>query len=103
MAIDVPEHLSKDSAAWFKRTAAEFLLGDADLLVLQAAAESWDRCQEARQILERDGLTFVDNRKAIRPHPCVAIEAQHRTLFARLVRDLNLPTPTDLVEMKLNG
>ena len=69
----VPEHLSPESKAWFARIVAEFTMGDADLLVLQAAAEAWDRTQQARQILAADGLTFVDNRKAIRPHPAVQI------------------------------
>ena len=98
--MKIPEHLSEQSREWFKRIVAEFELGDADLLVLQAAAEAWDRTQQARAILATEGITFIDNRKAIRPHPAVQIESTNRTLFARLVRDLNLPTPADLVEAK---
>jgi hypothetical protein len=101
--MEIPEHLSPESKAWFAKIAADYVLGEHDLLILQSAAECWDRVQESRRILLVEGLTFVDNRKAIRPHPATAIESTNRTLFVRHIRDLHLPDPSDLVEARLNG
>lgn len=92
--METPDHLSPESKIWFARIAADFVLGHHDLLVLQSAAEAWDRVQECRRILAVEGLTFVDNRKAIRPHPLVQVEITNRTSFARHIRDLALPIPT---------
>ena len=67
------------------------------LRLLQLAGESWDRAQEARVILARDGVVVTDDRKNVRSHPAVAIERDSRIAFARLVRELDLDTepPSD--------
>jgi hypothetical protein len=56
---------------------------------LQAAAEAWDRLQEARARLAKDG-TYVEGRYGLRAHPAVAVEKDSKTLFARLLRELDL-------------
>jgi phage terminase small subunit len=60
------------------------------LKILQAACEAWDRAQLARIAVASQGLTFTDAGGTIRAHPAVAVERDSRTLFARLVRELNL-------------
>ena len=60
--------------------------------LLHLACEAWDRCQQARAILDADGVVFKDDRGNIRAHPAVAIEKDARTGFARLVRELDLDT-----------
>jgi phage terminase small subunit len=58
---------------------------------LQAAAEAWDRLQQARQALaDHGGLTTVTPHGGIVAHPAVAIERDARIGFARLVRELDL-------------
>jgi phage terminase small subunit len=54
------------------------------------AAESWDRCTEAREILKREGLTFDDRFGQPKARPEVAIERDSRIAFARLLRELSL-------------
>ena len=97
--MKAPSHLTESSQKWFVRMAADYVLGPHDLLVLQLAAESWDRCQQAREILAKEGVTFTDRHGHIRPHPATQLERDSRTSFARLIRDLNLPTPADVPEV----
>jgi P27 family predicted phage terminase small subunit len=86
-----PDHLSADAKAWWSSAVAEYDFEPHHLRLLQAACESWDRMQQARQALaDHGGLTFTDERGVIRSHPCVAHERDARISFARLVRELDL-------------
>jgi hypothetical protein len=58
--------------------------------LLTLAAESWDRCQQAREVLDRDGLTYADRFGAPRARPEVAVERDNKVSFARLLRELDL-------------
>lgn len=58
--------------------------------VLQAAAEAWDRLQEARERLRADGSYVSDRYGALKAHPALAVERDSRIAFARLVRELDL-------------
>lgn len=94
------EHLSREAKTWFSAIVRDFELAEHELLILSAAAEAWDRMNGARRLVAKDGMTFVDNRKAIRPHPAVQIEATARTQFLRAMRELNLPDATDEMRAK---
>jgi phage terminase small subunit len=59
------------------------------LCLLQAACEAWDRAQAAREQVANTGLTFIDPSGSNRANPAVAIEPGARTLFARILRELN--------------
>jgi P27 family predicted phage terminase small subunit len=88
-----PEHLSADSAAWWRDVLRDYGLEPHHLRLLQSACEAWDRMQQARQALADHGaLTFTDERGTIRAHPAVAMERDARVAFARLVRELDLDT-----------
>jgi phage terminase small subunit len=58
-------------------------------MLLQLAGEAWDRCEQARHELAKDGLT-VPTRNGLKAHPCIAIERDSRLAFARLIRELDL-------------
>jgi P27 family predicted phage terminase small subunit len=85
-----PAHLSDDAAAWWREVVRDFALEPHHLKLLQAACESWDRAQLARRAVAEAGLTFTDSSGNLKANPAVAIERDARTLFARLVRELNL-------------
>ncbi len=86
-----PAHLSDEAAGWWRSVTADFELESHHLRLLQSACEAWDRGQTARQALVDHGaLTFDDPNGNIRAHPCVAMERDARTAFARLVRELDL-------------
>lgn len=85
-----PAHLSAQSRRWFAQVAADYQLESHHLRLLQSAAECWDRAQEARKLVTKDGLCHRDRHGNLRPHPGVQIERDNRTLFARLLRELSL-------------
>jgi hypothetical protein len=87
-----PGHLSDAIKAWWRQVVTEYDLEAHELLVLQAAAEAWDRCEEARLAIAEHGLTY-EGPHGPRPRPEVAIERDARIAFARLVRELNLELP----------
>ena len=87
-----PSHLSDPTRVWWREVVETYALESHHLRLLQAACECWDRLQEARQILAREGLVIGGREGGVRPHPAVAIERDSRLAFARLIRELDLDT-----------
>ena len=57
---------------------------------LGVACESWDRTQQAREILDVEGLTYDDRFGCPRSRPEVASERDSRIAFSRILRELKL-------------
>ena len=57
---------------------------------LQCAAEAWDRKEQARLALAKEGLSYVDPKGMVRARPEVAIERDSRIAYLRAMRELNL-------------
>jgi len=85
-----PVHLRPETAAWWVLVVEEFGLEQHHLKLLRLACEAWDRGQSAREVLEKDGLTFTDRWSQPKARPEVAIERDARIGFARLLRELGL-------------
>ncbi len=68
-----PAHLRPATREWFRSVVADFELQPHHVRLLTLAAEAWDRGQQAREILEAEGIT-VPCRDGAKAHPCVAIE-----------------------------
>jgi len=68
----------------------DFELEPHHVRLLTLAAESWDRCTQAREALAEHGLTYTDRFDQPRARPEVAVERDSRIAFARLVRELAL-------------
>ncbi|MDZ4779594.1 MAG: P27 family phage terminase small subunit [Planctomycetia bacterium] len=102
---DPPAHLSPEAAAWWRKVLGDFVFEAHHLKLLQAACEAWDRCQQAREQIATEGLTFNDKHGQPRAHPCVGIERDARIAFARLVRELVLDCepPTEARPPRLAG
>ena len=58
--------------------------------LLQLAAEAWDRCQEARALIAREGLTTRTRDGGMKLHPAVRVEQAAQIAYARLLRELDL-------------
>jgi P27 family predicted phage terminase small subunit len=92
-----PAHLTPETAAWWNAVLMEYALEPHHLRLLRLACEAWDRTQQAREILDRDGLTTETESGGLKAHPCIGIERDARLAFARLLRELDLDaeTPAD--------
>ena len=92
-----PEHLSDEAAAWWRDVCGAYELEPHHLKLLQLACEAYDRCQQARAAIDREGLT-VPSGNGVRGHPAIAVERDSRTAFARILRelDLDVETPRDV-------
>ena len=85
-----PKHLSRESRAWWRQVVSDYDLELHHLKLLQSACESLDRVQQARTLIERDGVVIEDRFGQQKPHPACDIERHNRALFARMLRELAL-------------
>jgi hypothetical protein len=92
--IKPPPHLRPATRDWFASVIADYELEEHHLRLLTLAGEVWDRGQQAREVLDREGLTYLDRFSAPRARPEIAIERDSRIAFARLVRELALDVET---------
>ena len=85
-----PAHLRPATRRWFDDVMSEYQLESHHVRLLTLAAEAWDRCAAAREVLDRDGISYIDRFQAPRARPEVAVERDSRIAFARLLRELAL-------------
>jgi phage terminase small subunit len=82
--------LQPETRSWWEATARRWTLEPHHVRLLTLAAEAWDRGQQAREAILRDGLTTTTKDGGVRAHPAVRVEGDCRLAFARLVRELDL-------------
>jgi P27 family predicted phage terminase small subunit len=85
-----PTHLSPATRNFWRGIVREFDLEAHQLKTLEAACQAWDRYQQARAILSKEGLTFVDRLGNVRARPEGKIETDSRVGFLRAMRELGL-------------
>ena len=88
--MKAPPHLRPPTRKWFDQVLDGYELEPHHVRLLQLAAESWDRAEQARQALAELGLTFTDRFGCPRSRPEIAVERDSRIAFARLIRELDL-------------
>jgi len=85
-----PAHLRADTAKWWCAVHTDFALEAHHGKLLTLACEAFDRCQQARELIDRDGPVTGTADGGLKAHPAVAIERDARLAFARLLRELDL-------------
>lgn len=93
MTKEAIETLKPPTRTWVRRVLKRWKLEDHHERILLLAGQAWDRCQEARERLDDEGLT-VGTANSVKTHPCVAIERDSRLQVARLIRELQLDGET---------
>jgi P27 family predicted phage terminase small subunit len=84
-----PRHLRPDTKRWWMSVVSDWELEEHHVRLLTLAAETWDRLQEAREVISKEGLT-TSTRDGVKLHPAVRVENECRIAFARLLRELDL-------------
>jgi phage terminase small subunit len=85
-----PGHLRTATGKWWRGVLDDYELEPHHIRLLTLAAEAWDRTAQAREVLDREGITYTDRFGAPRSRPEVAVERDGRLAFARLLRELDL-------------
>jgi len=79
--------LRPETKKWIDSLRDTYVLESHTERVLLAAAVSWDRAAEARELLKKQGLIFQDRWGQPRPNPAAEIESKALSAFARLCRE----------------
>jgi P27 family predicted phage terminase small subunit len=85
-----PPHLKAATRRWWGEVTSSYELEPHHLKLLQVAAEAWDRLQEAREVLRKDGIVVADRYGSPKNHPALSTERDSRIGFVRAVRELDL-------------
>ena len=95
-----PKGLRKAAGGWWLRLTREYDIADpAGELLLEAALRAFDRAEQARAELDRDGCTTRDSRDRPKAHPAASVERDSRSGMLAALRALNL----DLEPLKAVG
>ncbi|MDA9424019.1 P27 family phage terminase small subunit [Bradyrhizobium sp. CCBAU 53380] len=86
--VQPPAHLAQETREWWLAIAPT--LEQYQLRTLTAAAESWDRKEQARQALAEHGLSYVDGKGMVHSRPEASIERDSRAAFLRCLHELKL-------------
>jgi len=92
-----PGYLKAPGKRLWRDVTAQFALEPFHLHILAGACQAADRMEEARSILDADGLVVLDAKGTARPHPCVSVERDSRTAMLRALRELALDAAADEV------
>jgi hypothetical protein len=90
MTQRAPKHLRPGTRRWWQHVDTSFELEAHHRHLLTLSAEALDSCAKAREILDREEMTYTDRFGQPRARPEVAIERDSRLAFARLLRELAL-------------
>jgi phage terminase small subunit len=86
-----PRGLSPAARRWWGVLVAEYHIDDAPgALLLETALVAWDRMQEARRTLAKEGTVLRDRFGQAKPHPACAVERDSRMGFLSALKALNL-------------
>jgi len=85
-----PAHLSRQSKRWWRSVLDAYDLQPHHVAILTAAAEAWDRKDQARTIIAEEGVVIREGGGTPIAHPAVHVEDVAAMRFAHLVREIGL-------------
>jgi P27 family predicted phage terminase small subunit len=91
VSVDAPpSSLSAAAQAFWRSITSSYELQEHHVAILNEALFSWDRCQEARSLIDAEGITLKDRFGQARLNPAVPVEKDQRTLYLRAMRELDI-------------
>lgn len=89
--MKAPNHLSMEAKKIWGEITAEYDVDDAaGRRILMAALEARDRADQARQVIDHDGLTIIGRDGQIKAHPLLTVERDARAAFLAGLKALQL-------------
>src|SRR3954453_1627101 len=85
-----PKHLRPATQRWFNDVCAQWPLEEHHRMMLQAAAEAWDRAVQAREAIEKHGPVYTDRFGQPQARPELRIERDAQIGFRQMLRALDL-------------
>jgi len=85
-----PNWLKPETRTWVNAILRDYELEDRHVRILGLAGEAWERMEDIREILARDGAVVQDRFGQTKGHPLLAEERSQKRLFASLLRELGL-------------
>jgi hypothetical protein len=85
-----PTHLSARAAEFWREVDSRFVLEPHDLERLRVLAECLDGIDRCREVLDKEGFTFLDKHGQPRTRPETIIVRDLRTLALRSLRELSI-------------
>ena len=90
MKEDLFKNLRPDTRRWASAIRRQFVLEPHHERLLLAAGQAWDRSQEAKACVDRDGAIVCDRFGAAKEHPGNAAEARAMLTFLKCLQHLGL-------------
>jgi P27 family predicted phage terminase small subunit len=69
--MEPPAHLSPSARQLWTTTVETYVLHEHHLRILQLLCEAWDRSQQARERLDREGLIVPGAEGGVKTHPAL--------------------------------
>jgi hypothetical protein len=92
-----PDHLAAEEALLFSQIVRSYDIRDvSSLRILEEACVSLQRARMAREIIDREGLTYLDGKGKPKMHPACVVERDSRAAALSAFRQLNLELPRSL-------
>ena len=85
-----PSHLRPATQRWWSEVVETFELDIHHLKLLTKACEAHERCETARELIAKHGLTFEDRWGNPKARPECNIERDSRRAFSSLIREIGL-------------
>jgi phage terminase small subunit len=85
-----PSHLSDAGRRFWLDVTADFDLEPHQEKLLLVACDALDRANQARLVVDAQGLMVDDRYGSPKPHPLIAVERDARVVFMRALRELAL-------------
>lgn len=91
-----PTHLSREAKTLWRKLHEEWVIDEpGSVAILVVGLESFDRCQEARKILAKEGLRTRDRFDQVRVHPLAAVARDAEAAFRSALRQLGVDKSPD--------
>jgi len=82
--IKAPQGLSKAALSWWERLLTEYdIRVAAGAVLLEQALRSFDRAEEARRLVDKEGAVIKDRFGQTRQHPACQVERDNRAAVVK--------------------